>query len=396
MADPRVAAIGPTGTFTVEGTPRLVFGPGRVAALADELRALEPASLLVVADPGVRAAGVVDRVLAALAPSGLPTTVFSAFSPGPSLAEVTDGVHVARTLTEPVVVAVGGGSSMDAAKAIALGATNDVPVADLDGAADTVAGLGLLAVPTTAGTGSETNGFGVLTDPDRARKIYVGNATTVPVAAVLDPALTLGVPAAVTAATGMDVLTHALESLASRNPNPVAAGIALDAVALVAANLPTAVANGSDLAARSAMLFAAHQAGRAFASTGLGAAHAIGHALSNRVGTPHGLALAMVLPAVLRFNLQTRAEAFAAAGSVFDTVDGRPGTGSTEARAHGLVDRVAALSTAVGTDRPLGSVGVTRDLVDTLAADAVDDAVIDNNPRDACVDDVAAIISECR
>lgn len=394
MADPRPA---PTGSFTVEGTPRLIFGPGRVTAVADEVRALAPRSVLIVADPGVRAAGVVDRVTATLEPSGIPVTVFSGFSASPRVDEIDAGVQVARRLADPaVVVAVGGGSSMDAAKAIALGATNDIAVAELDTADAPAPGLGLVAVPTTAGTGSETNGFGVITDPIAARKIYIGDDTTVPVAAILDPALTVGVPAPVTAATGMDVLTHALESLASRNPDPIAADIALEAVDLVATNLPAAVADGTDLAARSAMLLAAHQAGRAFASTGLGVAHAIGHALSNRVGTPHGLALAMVLPEVLRYNLAERAETFAAAGSVFAEAVGDTTTGSTEARARDLIDRVAGLSGLVGTDRPLETAGVTADLVGRLATDAVADPVIDNNPRDASVDDVAAIITACR
>lgn len=397
MGDPRSAPLRPTGSFTVDGSPRLVFGPGRVAGVADEVRALAPRSVLMVADAGVRDAGVVDRVLAALAPAGLPVTVFSEFSASPRVDEISHGTVIARGLDDPtVVVAVGGGSSMDAAKAVALGATNDRAVADLEGAVDLEPGLAIIAVPTTAGTGSETNGFGVITDPVAARKRYIGDHTTVPVAAVLDPTLTVGVPAAVTAATGMDVLTHALESLASRNANPVAAGIALDAVDLVATNLPAAVADGADLAARSAMLFAAHQAGRAFASTGLGVAHAIGHALSNRVGTPHGLALAMVLPEVLRFNLAERAETFAAADSVFATASGQVSTGSIEARANALVDRIAGLSATVGTARPLAAVGVTAELVEQLATDAVADPVIDNNPRDATAHDVATIITACR
>lgn len=397
MGDPRSRPITPTGPFTVAGAPRLIFGAGRLDALADEVRRHEPASVLVVADPGVGAVGVVDRVLHAVAPAGVPATVFSAFSPSPRIDQITNGVAVARGLTGPVlIVAVGGGSSMDAAKAVALGATNDRAVADLDGTTDTEPGLATIAVPTTAGTGSETNGFGVLTDPVAARKVYVGDATTVPTVAVLDPTLTVGVPAPVTAATGMDVLTHALESLASRNTNPVAAGIALDAVDLVAANLAVAVANGDDLAARSAMLLAAHQAGRAFASTGLGVAHAIGHALSNRVGTPHGLALAMVLPEVLRYNLAVGVDAFAAAGSVFATATGATITGSDEARARDLIDRVGSLSATVGTNRRLAEVGVTAELVETLATDAVADAVIDNNPRAVSVDDVATIITACR
>lgn len=383
-------------TFTVDPSPRLVFGADTAASVGGEARALEATMALVVTDPGVLAAGVTERVTTPLRAAGLAVTVFSDISPSPLVEEAATGVAVARSLDAPVVVAVGGGSAMDAAKAIALGATNDVAVEALDDASATPEpALPIIAVPTTAGTGSETNGFGVLTDPVAMRKLYPGNETTLPVVAILDPALTLGVPTAVTAATGMDALTHALESLVSLGANPVAAGLDLQAVNLVAANLRRAVTHGDDLAARSAMLLAAHQAGRAFSSTGLGVAHAIGHALSNRAGTPHGLALAMVLPEVLRFNLAVGAEAYADAALAFSGTETTI-TGSVEARANALVDQVATLSQDLGTARPLRSAGVGADLVDVLAADAVADAVIRNNPRTPTVDDVAAIVAACR
>lgn len=382
-------------TFTFDPSPRFVFGADTVAGIGDDVRTLEADTVLVVTDPGVLAAGVTERVTTPLRAAGLEVTVFSDISPSPLVDEAAAGVAVARTLDAPVVVAVGGGSAMDAAKAVALGATNDATVEALDDPAATPEpALPIIAVPTTAGTGSETNGFGVLTDPVAMRKLYPGNETTLPVLAILDPSLTVGVPTKVTAATGMDALTHALESLASRGANPVAAGLGLQAVNLVAANLRQAVTHGDDLAARSAMLLAAHQAGRAFSSTGLGVAHAIGHALSNRVGTPHGLALAMVLPEVLRFNLEVGAPAFAEAAVAFAGTE-RTITGSVEARASALVDQVAILSRDVGTARSLRSAGVGDDLVYVLAADAVADAVIRNNPSTPTVDDVAAIVAAC-
>lgn len=396
----------PTPSFvTVDPAPRLVFGPGAVAEVGPIVRDLGVRRALLVTDPGVAAAGVAARVEAACAAAGVAVTVFDRVAPSPTLADVEAGVAAARRALdggELAVVAVGGGSPMDAAKAIALGAVNPVPVRRLDDpAAVERPGLPIVAVPTTAGTGAETNGFGVVTDTEAVRKVYLGDESTVPVAAVLDPELTLGVPPPVTAATGMDALTHALESLASRRANDVAAGDALRAVELVSAHLATAVADGRDLAARSQLLLAAHLAGRAMRSTGLGLAHAIGHALTNRAGIPHGAALAMVLPAVLRFNLPVRAEAFGAAAGAFrfrsagSTAPGdrTGGPASAEAAAHRLVDEVAALSAAVGTDRPLRAAGVGPGLVPVLAADAVADVVIANNPRPATEDEVAAVVT---
>lgn len=401
MSSPRVhtaldVPLGDT-TFETGPAPRLVFGPGALDELGSQVRALGGRRALVVTDPGVAAAGVTDRAVGPLRDSGLPTTVFSDISPSPLAAEAAAGIEVARQLHGAVVVAVGGGSAMDAAKAIALGATNEVAVERLDDPGSTPEpGLPVIAVPTTAGTGSETNGFGVLTDPTRMVKLYPGNDSTLPRVALLDPSLTVGVPSDVTAATGMDVLTHALESLMSRGSNPVAADLALHAVRLVAGSLSRAVADGSDLQARAAMLLAAHQAGRAFASTGLGAAHAIGHALSNRVGTPHGLALAMVLPEVLRYNLEASVDALAAAADAFDITSRRGGSESGEARANWLITAVEELSATVGTDRPLREAGVGTDLVDVLAADAMADVVIRNNPRTPTRDELVAIVAACR
>ena len=159
-----------------------------------------------------------------------------------------------------------------------------------------------MAVPTTAGTGAETNAFGVVTDPQTRRKFYVGHASTLPAAAVLDPGLTVGLPPPATAATGMDALTHALESYLSVRANPWSDGIALQVIRMIAVHLPRAHADGQDLAARSQMLLAAHMAGIAMASTGLGLCHAVGRALGGRFDIAHGVALTAALPPVLRFN----------------------------------------------------------------------------------------------
>src|SRR5262249_28577749 len=165
-----------------------------------------------------------------------------------------------------------------------------------------VAGLPIVALPTTAGTGAETNAFGVVTDPMTHRKFYVGAASTMPAAAILDPELTAGLPPAATAATGIDALTHAIESYLSVRANPWADGIALQVISMIAAHLARACADGADLEARSHMLLASHMAGIGMATTGLGLVHAIGHALGGRDDIAHGGTLAMGLPQVLPFS----------------------------------------------------------------------------------------------
>jgi len=303
--------------FVIAPKPAAHFGTGTIGQLPDIVRATGADHVLVVTDAALAATPVIAAVTAVLADAGLPARVFSGVHPNPTtddlaagadaVAEVSAGAAavaeaaaVAATLrpSAPLaapriaLVAVGGGSPIDAAKGIALAAVNPQRGRDLDYRNSfAVPALPVIAVPTTAGTGAETYAFGVATDPVTHRKFYVGHASAMPAAAILDPALTVGLPPAVTAATGMDALTHALESYLSLHPNPWSDGIALQVIAMIAANLPGACADGTDLAARSQMLLAAHMAGVAMANTGLGICHAIGHSLGGRWNIAHGVAL---------------------------------------------------------------------------------------------------------
>src|SRR6185312_13920711 len=227
---------------------------------------------------GLAATPVVASVVGVLTAAGIPVTVFSGVHANPTTGDVAAGAEAVAALAadggRPAVVAVGGGSSVDAAKGIAVAAVNLERGRDLDYRRTFSApALPLVAVPTTAGTGTETNAFGVITDPVTRRKFYVGSATALPAAAILDPQLTASLPPGATAATGMDALVHALESCMSRRANPWSEGIALQAIRMISAHLP-----------------------RAVAGTGLGICHAIGHALGGRFDIAHGVALTMVLP----------------------------------------------------------------------------------------------------
>jgi alcohol dehydrogenase len=284
--------------------PAAYFGAGAVAAVAGIVRGAGCETAVIVTDQGLTGTALVASVASTLAAGGIPVTVFSEVHANPTTGDVAAGADTVAALAagggRPAVVAVGGGSPIDAAKGIALAAVNPERGRDLDyRRAFSEPALPLVAVPTTAGTGAETNRFGVITDPVARRKFYVGSATSLPVAAILDPELTASLPPAGTAATGMDALVHALESGMSTRANPWSEGIALQAIRMISAHLPRAFTNGGDQEARSQMLLASHLAGAAMSSTGLGVCHAIGHSLGGRFDVAHGVALTMVLPWVL-------------------------------------------------------------------------------------------------
>jgi alcohol dehydrogenase len=292
---------------------------------------------------------------------------------------VDDGAARARRFGPAAIVALGGGSAMDAAKGIALLAVNPGTAEEFDYRDEPAhPGLPIVAIPTTAGTGAETNGFGVIEDTTRRCKVYIGHDTVRPRIAMLDPELTIGVPAPVTAATGIDALVHGIESLSSRGANPISIGYARQAVRMVAAWLPSAVEDGTDLEARAQLILGAHLAGQALTISGLGLVHGIAHALTAHTGTPHGVALAAVLRPVMEFNGETArgsyewvAEAMQAKDAILAVDD--------------LVERV-------GVRRPLRELGCIRNMLPDIAAAAIADAVTANSPRLPAQDDVLEIL----
>jgi len=381
--------------MVLDPTPPAHFGAGAVDAVAGIVSGTGCRAAVIVTDQVLVGTAVVASVAGVLAASGIPVTVFSGVHANPTTGDVAAGADAVAALVtgggRPAVVAVGGGSSIDAAKGIVVAAVNPERGRDLDYRRTfSVPALPLVAVPTTAGTGTETNAFGVITDPAARRKFYVGGATALPVAAILDPELTTSLPPGGTAATGMDALVHALESCMSRRANPWSEGIALQAIRMISAHLPRAVADGADLEARSQMLLASHVAGIAFASTGLGICHAIGHALGGRFGIAHGVALTMVLPGVLRFNLPACEERLAVAAFALGAGDTARGAGWN---ADAAIGAVTALVDTIGMTRRLPDFGITAADFDGIAADALDDEVLANTPRWPTGDDIRAILT---
>ena len=387
--------------FDVLARDRARFGAGVIDALADACLG-HGTQAFVVTDPGVVRSGVAGRVADLLRRGGLTVEVFDGVEPNPGTATIEAGGTRLRAFAgggtsagRTVVVALGGGSSIDSAKVIALHAPNQRAVMSLGYHDETVEpGLPVVAIPTTAGTGAETNTYGVITDESAGRKGYVGHESVLPKVAILDPELTLGLPPEPTAATGVDAMTHSLESLLSKNPNPFAEAIALGTIRTAGEWLPRAYDDGSDLEARSRMLLAAHFAGVGQQSgTGVGAIHAIGHALGTRGRLAHGTALATVLPEVLTSYLGTRDRELALVAVALRAA----GPNDDERRAaRAAIDAVEALLRRVGQRRTLRELGITEDQEPTIVADAVEDAAIDNSPRIPTAPDVAAMLAAVR
>lgn len=372
------------GTFLSGPGPVVDFGPGAVARIPGHLSGLGVRRVLVVTDAGLRAAGVVDAVVAPVRAAGLAVEVYDAVTGNPSVALVEEGAGHARALGVDVVLALGGGSSLDAAKGVALLAPTPGARADGTGTAPGT-GLPVVAVPTTAGTGAETNGFGVLEDPATRQKVYCGDVSVVPRVAVLDPELTHGLPARPTAATGVDALVHGIESLASRGRDPVSEAFAAEAVRRAWAWLPTVVADGSDPRARAEMLVAAHLAGQALTRSGLGLVHGLAHALSLHTGAVHGLALAAVLPEVVGWSLDAEPAGW-----------GRAAEAAGLPSAAALPDALGGLLEQVGTRVTLADLGSGPAQHEALARTALADPVTRNAPRHpSSVAEVTDLLAHC-
>jgi alcohol dehydrogenase class IV len=367
-----------TSTFTIAPPGRIEFGCGAIDRLPEAIASVGRSRAFVVTDQGIAAAGILDRVCALLDAAGLQSGVFAEVEPNPSVATIDRGAALARPFGDAAVVALGGGSSLDAAKGIALLAAGGGAAADLDlGVEPDVPGLPLVAVPTTAGTGAETNGFGVIEDTSRHCKVYLGHASVAPRVCVLDPDLTVGLPPRATAATGVDALVHGIESLTSRSRNPVSEAYAHHAVRIVHRWLPRAVEDGTDLEARAQLLLGSHLAGLALSISGLGLVHGIAHALTAHTGAPHGVALGAVLDRVLEFNLPSSTAQYAEVALDL----GELGAGTPGEAAAATISRVREFTARLGMRTPLADLGVTDALVPDLVRTALADAVTRNTPR---------------
>ena len=318
------------------------FGFGVSAALGEEAAALGRRAL-VVTDPGVRRAGIADGPLAALRDAGLTVALFHGVSGNPRDHECLAAAEAGRALGADMVVAVGGGSPMDTAKTAAALLANGGTPQDWEAPARLDRPpLPVVAVPTTSGTGSEVTFYAVVTDTARHVKMSLFDPRLAPAVALVDPGLTMTLPAAVTASTGMDALTHAVEAATCRLANPVSDALAKEAIGLVARHLPTAVRDGANREARAGTMMGSLLAGMAFGNTDVGSVHCLAEAIGGRYDTPHGVANAVFLPLVFAHNAAAFPEHHAAVAAAL----GLGGESAADA-----VAAVAALAREVGIPR---------------------------------------------
>lgn len=365
--------------FSFSYGPRLVSG---VDAALDMGAMLPDGPVLFVTDANVRALGLCDAPISALEATGRAVVIFDAVEADPSeatvLAAVAAGQGAAGRRAESVV-GFGGGSPMDVAKVAAylLGSGDAI---------DAIYGVGLakgqrlplVLVPTTAGTGSEATPISIITVGDAQKKGIVAPALYADWA-LLDANLTLGLPPAVTAATGIDAMVHAIEAYTSaRLKNPLSDALAREALAMLAANIRDAVKDGANVAARRAMLLGSHLAGVAFANAPVAGVHALAYPLGGQFHVPHGLSNALMLPHVLQHNMASAMDLYAELGPL---VDPKLAALGRQAQAQGLIEALIAIASDCGLPDTLGAVGVHGDDLDRLASDAMlQTRLLVNNP----------------
>ena len=365
------------------------YGFGVSATAGEEVQELGSTRVLIVTDKGVRGAGLVEGVLASLKKAGLDYKIFDEVESNPTTVTVERALARLRAMDADGVIAVGGGSPMDTGKAVAFLATNGGKVADYMGADKVKLGpLPCIAIPTTAGTSSEVTNNVVFTDPQAHLKFAVGSPNAAATRALIDPDLTLTMPPALTAATGMDALTHALESYTTKGAYDLTEVLALEAIRLIGRWLSVAVEDGQNRQARERMMMACLLGGIAFNQSRLTIVHAMSHPVSGWCGTPHGVANAILLPHVMAFNVDYAQEKFARIARALG-VD-TEGMSATEA-AHSAVDKVRRMNEELGIPPNLSAVGVRAELVPHMTADAMKSGNVPINPRPTTYEDVVAI-----
>nr|WP_314872908.1 L-threonine dehydrogenase [uncultured Pseudomonas sp.] len=344
---------------------------------------------LIVTDQGLARAGVAERIAGLLAMRDIDAVVFDGARPNPTIANVEAGLAVLQREHCDCIVSLGGGSPHDCAKGIALCAINGGRISDYEGVdRSTKPQLPLIAINTTAGTASEMTRFCIITDEARHVKMAIVDRNVTPILSVNDPALMVAMPKGLTAATGMDALTHAIEAYVSTAATPITDACALKAISLISDNLRQAVADGSDLQARENMAYAQFLAGMAFNNASLGFVHAMAHQLGGLYDLPHGVCNAVLLPHVQRFNAKVSSprlrDVAKAMGVKVCGLDAEQGAGAA-------ISSIEHLAVAVGIPAGLAELGARMQDVPLLAENALKDACGVTNPRTASQAEIEAI-----
>jgi len=379
-------------TFEFNSVASIRVARGGARELAGLIGRLACQRVLIVSDPGVIGAGLLDAALDSLATDEIPFRVFSEVEADPSAAVIQAAVASAAEFAADCVVGFGGGSSMDVAKLVALLATGDQKLEDVYGVNQAQGKrLPLLLVPTTAGTGSEVTPISIVTTGEGEKKGVV-SPLLYPEIALLDAELTCGLPPHITAATGIDAMVHAIEAYTGRiHKNPISDFFAREALRLLSGAIHLACADGQALKAREDMLIGACLAGAAFANSPVAAVHALAYPVGAQFKVPHGLSNALLLPHVARFNLEAVEDAYS---ELFRIIC--PGSsGSVQQQAGGLLDYLQALPGELGLPTRLRQVGITEQHVPALVQDAMNQTrLLVNNPREVTAEAAARLYLE--
>ncbi|MEG6616843.1 iron-containing alcohol dehydrogenase [Peptococcaceae bacterium 1198_IL3148] len=366
-----------------------LMGAGCVNEVGDRLKSLGATKALIVTDAGIVKMGMADKIKGIIEGAGVQAVVFGGAEPNPTDNNVDAGFKVWQDEKCDAIVSLGGGSSHDCAKGVGLLAANGGKIHDYEGVdKSTNPMVPLLAINTTAGTASEMTRFCIITDTSRKVKMAIVDWRVTPAISFNDPELMAGMPPALTAATGMDALTHAIEAYVSTAATPLTDSAALMAIELIAKWLPAAVANGTNMVAREKMAFAQFLGGMAFNNASLGYVHAMAHQLGGFYNLPHGVCNAILLPHVEQFNLIACPERFRdIAIALGENVEGL----SVNDAAQVAIDSIKRLSASVGIPAGLAELGVKEEDLEIMATNAKKDACQATNPRLATLQEVIQI-----
>lgn len=347
---------------------------------------------LIVTDKVLGQIGIVKKVTDVLDNKNIEYAIYDETKPNPTVKNVNDGLALLKEKECDFVISLGGGSAHDCAKGIALLATNGGEIKDYEGVDKSKKPqLPMVGINTTAGTGSEMTLFAIITDEERHIKMALVDKHLTPIIAVNDPMLMLAMPKSLTAATGMDALTHAIEAYVSTSATPITDACAEKAIELISNYLVNAVENGQDVEARDMMAYAEYLAGMAFNNASLGYVHAMAHQLGGFYNLPHGVCNAILLPHVQEYNKSTSASRLAKIAKIMGgNIEGL----TDEQGADLCIDMIKSLSQTVGIPEGLGVLGVKESDFETLATNALNDACSLTNPRKGNLEEVIAIFKK--
>ncbi|MCS0025219.1 L-threonine dehydrogenase [Vibrio antiquarius] len=369
-----------------------LMGAGCLKDAADSIQSQGFKKGLIVTDKILNQIGVVKQVQDLLTERDVATVVYDGTQPNPTITNVNDGLAILKENECDFVISLGGGSPHDCAKGIALVASNGGKIGDYEGVDQSAKPmLPLVSINTTAGTASEMTRFCIITDEERHIKMAIVDKHTTPLMSVNDPELMLAKPASLTAATGMDALTHAIEAYVSIAATPITDAVAIKAIELIQAHLRTAVKNGENLEAREQMAYAQFMAGMAFNNASLGYVHAMAHQLGGFYDLPHGVCNAILLPHVQRYNAQVCPERLRDVAKAMGVdVEGM----SAEQGAAAAIDAIVELAKDVGIPSGIKELGAKLEDIPTLADNALKDACGFTNPKQATHEEISKIFEE--